>query len=55
MIVILAGLLGAALGALNAKRRGGRVPDMLQYAAGYGVAFAIIGLIITIAIDRTMV
>lgn len=54
MIVILGLLLGAALGALNAKRQGGRTADMLQYGAGYGVAFAILGLIITIAIDRMM-
>jgi hypothetical protein len=52
MIYIPMGLLGIAIGALTAKRRKGSVLDILQYAAGYGIAFALMGLIATIALDR---
>ncbi len=52
MIVIAALLLGAATGALIARRRGGRRADMLHYAAVYAIAFTILGLFLTIIIDR---
>lgn len=55
MIIILGLLLGAAIGALTAKRRGGKLADMAQYAAGYGLAFMLLGLVLTIVIDRMMV
>ncbi|MEL6521681.1 MAG: hypothetical protein AAFQ66_12000 [Pseudomonadota bacterium] len=52
MIVVLALALGAITGALKARKRGGNKLDMAQYAAGYAIAFGLIGLIITIAIGR---
>lgn len=52
MIVIGGLLLGVALGALRAARLGGKPADMAQYAAGYGILFALLGLFLTIAIDR---
>jgi len=52
MIYIPMGLLGIVIGALTAKRRKGSVLDILQYAAGYGIAFALMGLIATIVLDR---
>ena len=52
MIVVAALLAGAALGALTAKRRGGKRADMAQYAAGYGIAFAVLGMFATIFIER---
>ncbi len=55
MIVIAAGLIGAIVGALKAKKRGGTRLDMAQYGAGFGIAFALLGLLATIAIDRLMV
>ena len=55
MIVILGALAGAIIGALTARRRGGKLLDMLQFGAGYAIAFALAGLIITIVIDRTLV
>ncbi len=52
MIVIAGFVLGAALGASLAKRRGGRGLDMLQYGAGFGICFAVVGLFLTVIIDR---
>ena len=52
MITIIAAIAGMALGATTALRRGGKRLDALQYGAGYGVAFALLGMVITIIIDR---
>ena len=54
-MIVLAGLLGGgAVGALTAKRRGGNRLDMAQYAAGYGIAFGLIGLFLTIFLERML-
>ncbi|WP_225029026.1 hypothetical protein [Xinfangfangia pollutisoli] len=53
MIVIGGFILGAILGAATAKRRGGKPADLAQYGATYGIAFAILGLILTIVIARS--
>ena len=52
MIVIVAALIGIVLGAVKAKRRKGTAADMVQYAAGYGIAFTLVAVMVTIAIDR---
>ena len=52
MIYLPMGLLGILIGAFTAKRRKGSLLDILQYAAGYGIAFALMGLIFTIVLDR---
>jgi hypothetical protein len=52
MIVIAGLILGAALGARTAIKRGGKRLDALQYGAGYGICFALIGLFLTLFIDR---
>lgn len=52
MIVIASFVLGGALGARTALKRGGRRLDALQYGAGYGIAFALLGLFLTIFIER---
>lgn len=52
MIVLAGFLLGAAWGAMTAKRRGGTRADMAQYAAGFGIAFALVGVFLTIALAR---
>ncbi len=53
MVVVLGmAILGAILGALTAKKRNGNGADMAQYAAGYGIAFALIGLIISLLLVR---
>ncbi len=55
MIVIGAALLGAIIGGLTAARRKGNRLDIAQYAAGYAMAFGIVGMIATVIIDRTLV
>jgi hypothetical protein len=52
MIVLAAAVFGALTGTGVARRRGGRGLDQLQYAAGYGIAFTIVGVFVTIFIDR---
>lgn len=52
MIVIAGLILGAATGATIAGRRGGKPLDLLQYAAGYGIAFGLVAMFVTIFIDR---
>lgn len=54
MIVIGLALLGAIIGAMTAKKRRGNRKDMAQYAAGYGMAFLIAGMFITVIIDRLL-
>jgi hypothetical protein len=52
-MIILAGLvLGALTGAAVARRRGGRGIDQAQYAAGYGIAFGILSVFVTIFLAR---
>ncbi|NOC44391.1 MULTISPECIES: hypothetical protein [unclassified Ruegeria] len=53
MLVVLGmAALGATLGALTAKKRSGNRADMAQYAAGYGIAFALVGLVISLILVR---
>jgi len=52
MIVIASAILGAIIGTLTAKRRKGSRADMWQYGTVYAIAFALIGLILTIAIEK---
>lgn len=54
MIIIGGLILGAIIGGLTARRRKGNRLDIAQYAAGYGLAFALVGLIITVMIDRAL-
>lgn len=54
MIVIVAIILGALLGDLRARRARGNAKDRLQYAAAHALAFAILGLFLTIIIDRAL-
>jgi len=55
MIYTIAGVLGVLLGAWRAKKAGGNKLDMAQYAAGHGIAFLLIGFIITLVIHRMAV
>lgn len=52
MIVIAGLVLGAVIGARTAIKRGGRRLDALQYGAGYAICFGLIGLFLTLFIDR---
>ncbi len=44
MTPLLLALVGALWGGLVARRRGGNRLDIAQYAAGYAVAFGVLGL-----------
>ncbi len=55
MIVIGMALLGASWGGFLAKQRKGNTLDMLQYGTGFAIAFALLGLIITIIFHRSLV
>lgn len=54
MIVIVSTLLGILFGFRTARKRGGNRLDILQYVAGYAIAFAVLGVIITIVIERSI-
>lgn len=54
MIVIAGAVIGAILGALTARKRGGNRLDMAQYAAGFAMAFVVVGMVATVLIDRTL-
>lgn len=54
MFVIGGLLLGAIGGALRAKARGGKLADVLQYAVAHAILFGLIGLFITLYLDRMM-
>ena len=51
----LAGLaIGAVLGALMARARGGRALDLAQWGAVLGIMGAILGLFLFIFLDRAL-
>jgi hypothetical protein len=54
MIVIAGLVLGAIGGALRARSRGGKALDQAQYAAGYGIAFGLLGMFVTIGLERML-
>ncbi|SFM12797.1 hypothetical protein [Shimia aestuarii] len=55
MFVLFGAILGAIIGGGLAKKRGGKRLDIIQYAAIYAIAFAILGLFLTIFIHRMSV
>lgn len=54
MLVIGGFLLGAIGGGLRAKARGGKLADIAQYAFVHGLIFALMGLFVTIYLNRMM-
>jgi len=52
VIVIVFALLGAAFGVWRARRRNGNRLDMAQYGAIFALIFAVIGVFLTIYLDR---
>ncbi|WP_238366520.1 hypothetical protein [Mesobacterium pallidum] len=55
MFVIAGAIIGALLGGGIAKRRKGSLADILQYGFVYAMMFAILGLFITLFINRQLV
>lgn len=54
MIILGALLIGVGLGIRAARKRNGNRLDMAQYGAGYGIAFTLLGVLITIIIERSV-
>ncbi|MBB3994599.1 heme A synthase [Sulfitobacter undariae] len=54
MIVIGLVIVGVILGGMTAKKHKGNRKDIAQYATGYGMAFLILGLLLTVIIDRVL-
>lgn len=52
MLVILGATGGALWGAYLANKRGGNKKDIAQYAAGFSILWAVVGLIATVVLDR---
>ncbi|MCF7701579.1 hypothetical protein [Loktanella sp. M215] len=56
MILPLGGIvLGALIGAIRARMRGGKLLDMLQWGAAFAIILGIVGLFILVFIQRTAV
>ena len=54
MIVIGGLILGLVLGGWTARRRGGKAADIAQYATVYAMAFGLLGLFVTLVLDRML-
>ncbi|MGV6803774.1 MAG: hypothetical protein ACWA49_06165 [Ruegeria sp.] len=52
ILVVGMAILGAVIGALTARKRKGSGADIAQYAAGYGIAFALVGLALSLLLVR---
>jgi hypothetical protein len=56
MIYPLSGIvIGAIIGAFSAKRRGGKVLDLLQWGGVLGIIGAIIGMFALVLIERASI
>ena len=55
MIILGFLVIGIGLGLRAARKRNGKRLDMIQYAAGYGIAFALLGMFVTIVVHRSMI
>ena len=54
MFVIAGLVLGALGGGWTAKRGGGKTADIAQYAAVYAILFGLVGLFVTLILDRLL-
>lgn len=54
MIILAGAVLGIVIGSFTAKNRGGKRLDILQYGTIYGIAFTLLGMIITIILERNL-
>jgi len=52
MIIFAFAVLGILLGISNARKRNGNRLDVAQYAAGFGIAFLLLGIVVSIVIER---
>lgn len=54
MLVTISILVGALIGVLYARKRGGNKLDMAQHAAVFGLIFGIAALFVNVAMIRVM-
>ncbi|WP_114286763.1 apolipoprotein acyltransferase [Candidatus Halocynthiibacter alkanivorans] len=54
MIVIILALIGGYIGQRNAAKRGGNRLDRAQYGVVYGIVFGLIGLFVTVLVERVL-
>jgi hypothetical protein len=54
MFVIGGLVLGAVTGGLTARRRGGKPADIAQWATVWAILFGLLGLFITLFLDRML-
>ncbi len=50
--VLAALAIGAAIGAWRARARGGKLLDLLQYAAAHAIPLMVLAMFLTIYLDR---
>ena len=54
MLVLIGLIVGAIIGAMTAKRRGGNRLDLLQYAGVFALIGGVIGLFVTVGVERML-
>lgn len=54
MIVIAGAVIGAFIGDRRARARGGNAADRAQYAVVYGIVLGLVGLFVTLILDRNL-
>ena len=52
ILALIGAIIGIALGWTKATKRGGNTADKLQYAAGFGIAFLLVGYFASIFIVK---
>ncbi|EBA03558.1 MAG: hypothetical protein P8Q99_14360 [Paracoccaceae bacterium] len=52
MSTLIAALIGIAWGIYLARSRGGDWKDAAQYAAGFGICFALVAIVISVILLR---
>jgi len=48
MLIAIAFVLGSALGWMRAARRGGTLPDRIQFALAHGIPAALVALVVVV-------
>jgi hypothetical protein len=54
MFVLGGVILGALSGGLTARKRGGKPADIAQWAAVWAILFGLVGLFVTLFLDRVL-
>ncbi len=54
MIIIVLGITGVLIGGITARKRRGNRKDIAQYAVGFAMAFMVVGMILTVILDRIL-